>query len=128
MKALTLILIGSLLFSFNSKKIEKLEIRKSDFEILTIMDVDCDKFEYYFGDNLKCVAISDQKTISLFESCLKELKPDPKNKTPDTRAKVFIHYSDASIDTLCLDNFKMHLNGQSFLIDDNIKTIIIQSK
>lgn len=99
----------------NEKDIIEVAIKKVDFEITSIVHVDCENFEQYFKSDIVDISISDKKTIENLKRILDSLEPDKENYQPDIRAKIIIHHSDHKIDTVCMSDIGILVNGKSFL-------------
>ena len=111
-----------------TKTIKKVEIKKVDFELTSIVSISCNDFERSFQKEIETIAITDAKRIDSFSKIVDGLRQDQENYTPDVRAKILVHYLDGKMDTICLSDIGILLNGKSFLGDESLVTFISDLK
>lgn len=104
--------------------VRKIEIRKVDFEITSIISVDCENLEDYFKDDVTTSFIESQEDLKTFSSYLDSLTEDKEGYFPDVRAKILIHHDNDKIDTLCMSDLGMVYNGIPMLLDPKIKQFV----
>jgi hypothetical protein len=95
----------------NKAIIKKIEIKHVDFELTSIISIDCSNFENYFEQDLNTIVIESEKDLKLFSSYVDELIEDKDQYKPDVRAKIFIYRTVNKVDTLCLSHLGLVLNG-----------------
>ena len=131
MKTLVSVIIFGF-FGFCSQErtitIIKVEIKKVDFELTSIVSISCDGFEKTFQKEIETIVITDAKRIDSFSKIVDGLKQDQENYTPDVRAKILVHYSNGKMDTICLSDIGILLNGKSFLGDESLITFVSDLK
>lgn len=113
-------------FSFCTSEVDinKLEIRKVDFEINTVFRIGCNNFEDSFKKDVKSITITDKSRIQNFKQLLAKLKVDKENYNPDVRAKLLIYYSNSKIDTLCMSEIGILFNGKSYLANEELLNFV----
>ena len=113
-----------------SKKIYVKQIISNyvDFNIETIIDVNCEEFESQFSDMLETVIIKDSTQISRILILLKNVKiaGNEYYQHVDTRMKVQLKYNNDSIETICLSNFLIERNGKLFIRKDTLTRLLIK--
>ena len=80
--------------------IKKIEIRKVDFAITSIIAVDCNNLESYFKEELDTVIIEDKDKNEKIFKIISNLENDTSNYKPDVRAKLLIYYEKDKVDTI----------------------------
>ena len=102
------------------------ELRKVNFEITTIFSVRCNDFEV-FGDQVAFSVIESENTLKLLTDNLTGLELDPTGYVPDVRAKLLMFYSDGKVDTLCMSDLGIVYKGQSYKMNEKIKSFVNQN-
>lgn len=93
--------------------IEKIQIKATDLGILTIIDINCDKFENAFDDHINYY-ITDTAEINEFMNQITELQPlDSGNWSVDTRAKIIL-YSANDTNTICVGLNFLNYNNKFY--------------
>ena len=100
--------------------VKKIEIKKVDFDLTSVISVNCDDFENYFKGEVKTSVIESQEDLKVFSDYLDTLTKDDEGYVPDVRAKILVYRSDNGIDTLCMSDLGMVYNGVSMLINSKI--------
>jgi hypothetical protein len=119
-----------IMFSFFSCKqstmneIEKIEIYKVDFDRTSIVRVDCNDFQSFFKKLVKNSVVKSKKELLILKNYLNELEEDPDGYLPDVRAKIIIHYTNETKDTLCLSDLGIIFNGKSMIVHDDLKNFV----
>lgn len=105
-----------------SDDVQRVEIRKVDFDITTFSKVMCDEFEKGFSGQVDTIIITDINELKKITSFIANLNPKLRsNYTPDVRAKVFVHYLSGRVDSLCMgNNVGFILNGKLVEIDKDM--------
>lgn len=103
---LLMISLGSFGQKINCNKTNTIVIKRVPFEIMTSVDIPCDKFEKAFSNNLE---IKNLKDPLLIDECIRilsnlELKDSTIYPNIDTRAKIEI-YSPKDTLIICLGQF-----------------------
>jgi hypothetical protein len=137
MKKIISILVFSIIFVFSScqncknrvddiNKIDKIQIKSVDFSIMTIISVECDKFEEYF-ENYQTVSIVSPNIIRELLTFINELKPidSTYSKEIDTRAKITL-YSKKDIISICMGNLTMRMNNNIYKTPNKLINLIEQ--
>lgn len=104
--------------------VEKVELRKVDFGITSIFSVHCDSFEDYFHNELETFVICEVHEIGEIIEAIKDLEKDTMMYQPDVRAKLLLYYNNSKVDTVCLSNIGLILNGDSFKTSSALVKII----
>jgi hypothetical protein len=108
--------------------VTKIEVKKVDFGILTIAHVDCAKYEDWFNSDIETHIIENKDSINLLINIINNLQQDTSNydfnNDPDVRAKLLICHKNNSIDTLCMDNGRIMLNGELYIFDKRFLEIV----
>jgi len=101
--------------------VTKIEVKKVDFDILTIARVGCNDFESWFKD-IKTNVIENQDSISILMHIIDNLQVDTTtynlDKVPDVRAKLLIYHTNNKTDTLCMGRDCIMLNNKLYFFDD----------
>jgi hypothetical protein len=112
----------------NKDTVTKIEIKKVDFGILTIADVDCIDFEYIFNSDMDITTVEKKDSINLFMEIISNLLRDTAkcdfNYSPDVRAKLLIYHNNNTIDTLCMDGWRIMLNQELYIMDERLLKMI----
>ena len=121
------LIISLLLYFFdfcsNPNPINRIEIKKVDFEISSIFKINCNNFESYFSDDIKSIIISNNDSIKLINNLITKLKIDSSNYLPDVRAKIFFISND-KLDSACLSYSSIFYDGKSYLPDRKLIKLI----
>jgi hypothetical protein len=104
--------------------VTKIEVKKVDFYITSIIHIDCNVYEKYFNTMKSRHIITAKDSISLLMNIISNLQKDTSNYRPDTRAKLLIYHKNNSIDTLCMSLVGILLNGESYLVDKRLIEIV----
>lgn len=99
----------------NKPTIKRIELKKVDFGITSIITVECDKFEEYFKNEIVTMTIENPVFLENIQNILYNLKRDTTKYKPDVRAKLSIYYENSMIDTLCMSDIGILVNGQSYI-------------
>ena len=127
-----LILIGSGCHNYqkepSKKYVKQITSKYVDFDIETIVDVDCEIFEKQFIDRISTNVIIEPKRITEVLAQLKDLKPAGKEyyQHVDTRMKVELKYNSDSIETICISNFLVERNEKLFIRTDSLTRLLIK--
>jgi len=105
----------------NMEKIKEVKIKLVDFSIMTVISIQCDKYEKYF-EKYNVFSLTDSTVVQQFMKQLINLEPIDYtySESVDTRAKIeLITDSDTSIVcvgklSLCKDN-KIYKTPQSII-------------
>jgi hypothetical protein len=104
--------------------VTQIEIKRVDFGILTIAHVDCSEYEYRFNSEIENYMIENQNIINQWMNIINTLQKDTVkydfDNEPDVRAKLLIYHKNKSIDTLCMDNGRIMLNGELCIFDKKL--------
>jgi hypothetical protein len=111
-------------FCPNFKNSERIELRKVDFGITSIFTVHCDGFEGFFDDEMETVVISREKEIERIKEAISNLEIDTSNYQPDVRAKLLLFHNDNTVDTVCMSDIGVVINGKSFKANSALVKII----
>lgn len=129
MRKITILLMLLMLSSFRDggsigckkdRGIKKIEIKVADFDIMTVMDVDCDDFERYFSGEYSQVFITDSVMIDRLSHILDrlELTDSSDYRWVDTRAKIYLYsdidYSKSKTTTICVDQLRLNIDGKMY--------------
>lgn len=108
--------------------VTKLEIKKVDFGILTIADVDCIDYEHIFNSDIDIYTVENKDSINLFMDIIGNLQRDTAkydfDYSPDVRAKLLIYHNNNTIDTLCMDGWRILLNQELYIMDEKLLKMI----
>jgi hypothetical protein len=110
-------------------KIEKMTIQMVDFSIMTIVNVDCDKYEDFFGQNYKSATTSDSVIINKFIKIINLLEPINSNysKCVDTRVIIKL-FARRETFTICIGQLSCSISNLNDLyITSNLLLDFIQS-
>jgi len=137
MKKIISILVFSIIFVFSScqncknrvddiNKIDKIQIKSVDFSIMTIISVECDKFEEYF-ENYQTVSIVSPNIIRELLTFINELEPidSTYSKEIDPRAKITL-YSKKDTISICMGNLTMRMNNNIYKTPNKLIDLIEQ--
>lgn len=104
----------------SSDKIEKITIKKVNFNIETAISVGCEDFEQYFETKIiEKVFFGEDLTEDLQKIFF---KTDFKKSSyiPDVRSKVIILFSDGRKMTICLSSLGMLIDNEPYDLDNEI--------
>lgn len=104
--------------------LEKVEIKKVDFGLTSIFSVHCNNFEEYFRNEIETFKISEIHKIEQINDAIAGLEKDTLNYQPDVRAKLLLYYDNKKVDTVCLSNIGLILNGESFMTSNALVKMI----
>jgi len=95
-------------------KIEKVQIKSVDFSIMTIISVECDKFEESF-DDYRTVLITDTAIINELLVHIDTLQPidSTYSKNVNTRAKIDLFLKNDT-NTICVGNLTLKMNNDIY--------------
>lgn len=95
-------------------KIEKVQIKSVDFSIMTIISVECDKFEESF-DDYRTVLITDKAMIKELLVHIDTLQPidSTYNENINTRAKINL-FKKNDTNTICVGNLTLQMNNDIY--------------
>lgn len=98
----------------NINKIEKIQIKSVDFSIMTIISIECDKFEESF-DNYRTVLITDTAIINELFVHIDTLQPidSTYSTNVNTRAKIDL-FSKNDTNTICVGNLTLEMNNDIY--------------
>ncbi|HQB19502.1 MAG: hypothetical protein ACOXZH_07925 [Bacteroidales bacterium] len=119
-KNILIVIIFAIIGCTEDIPIKKIEIRKVDFAITSIITVDCNNLENYFKEELETIIIEDKSKIEKIFKIISNLENDTSNYKPDVRAKLLIYYEKDKVDTICMSNVGIILNGQSYYINKEL--------
>ncbi len=103
-----------------ASNLEKIEIKKVDFELTSIISVNCSEFENYFQEEVSASLVESESELALFAGYLNEMTQDEEGYEPDVRAKILIYRNNGNIDTLCMSELGMVFNGKPMLIHSKL--------
>lgn len=108
-----------------NQKIEKVVLKQVDFSVMTIISVECEKYEEYFSDQYKIKEIKNSNDVNGLMQHLQTLEPIDSTYSShvDVRAKVEIYYAD-NISTICLGNLSIKKDGKIYKNTPEIKEYI----
>lgn len=110
------------------KDIERALLKKVNFDINSIVNIKCENFESTFKNKLELIEINDTSSLRKLELVLKSLKSDSIGRELDVRAKLILFYSDRTKDSLCMDRFRVTLNGKTFLMKQEFLNFIEEAQ
>jgi hypothetical protein len=98
------------------RNIEKMTIQKVDISIMTIVNVDCDKYEEFFNEKVKFALISDSTITNEFVGIINLLEPTNSNysKFVDTRVKVKL-FTKSETYIICIGQLSCSINNSNEL-------------
>lgn len=98
----------------NINKIEKIQIKSVDFSIMTIISIECDKFEESF-DDYRTVLITDTAIINKLLVHIDALQPidSTYSKNVNTRAKIDLFFKNDT-NTICVGNLTLQMNNDIY--------------
>lgn len=98
----------------NIYKIEKIQIKSVDFSIMTIISIECDKFEESF-DDYRTVLITDTVIINELLVHIDSLQPidSTYSENVNTRAKIDLFLKN-DINTICVGNLTLEMNNDIY--------------
>lgn len=102
----------------------KIEIKKTNFYILTPYDIGCEEFEEWGDRMASFFVIEDKDTINQIVNIIDGIKRDTPCQSIDTRARLLIFYQNNRIDTICMDGGVISINGEIYPIDERLIEII----
>jgi transposase-like protein len=102
--------------------INKVVIKSVSYDIESVVPIMCNEFEEEFQDRISTIEITNSLKLQEFSEAVSHVKFNSQ-KIQNTRVKVIIFY-DKHIDTLCMSDFTMRLNGKSIESDPNIRKFI----
>jgi hypothetical protein len=102
----------------------KIEVKKVDFDIATIIHVDCVEYEHFFNSEIQTHIVDNKDSIRLFMDIICNLQQDTVKydfyNDPDVRAKLLIYHQNNEIDTLCMDFGRIMLNDKAYIFDEKL--------
>jgi hypothetical protein len=108
--------------------VTKIEISKVDFDMTSIIHIDCDMYEEHFNTMKSRYIIEDKDSINLLINIISILQKDTFNydfnNEPDVRAKLLIYHQNNKIDSLCMDNGRIMLNGELYLSNKRLAKLV----
>lgn len=107
----------------------KIEVRKVDFGIITATAVNCIDFEYWANSDMKVYIFESPKSIDLFMDIIGNLQQDTVkydfDHSPDVRAKLLVYHQNNKIDILCMDNGGcIMLNDRLYIFDERLLILV----
>ncbi|MCJ8167591.1 hypothetical protein MKJ04_22300, partial [Pontibacter sp. E15-1] len=84
-------------------KLRKIKISYVDVNITTPFRINCRNFDESFGNQIQKVTVVDQKDLNKISRKIDKLKLSQNTAHPDVRIKLYLHYTNATTDTICLD-------------------------
>jgi len=94
--------------------INKIVVKWVDFDMETVIRIECDQFENSFGGGYFKTSISSEKEISNMINMIKVLKRMDNAYQPDVRGKMWLYHSNNTIDTICFSNIVLRFKNQSY--------------
>jgi hypothetical protein len=108
--------------------INKIEVRKVDFLLTSIVRIDCDEYENHFNSFKEIYMIENPDSINLFMNIINNLQRDTAkydfNYSPDVRAKLLVYHENNILDTLCMDSRRIMLNQELYIMDERLLKMI----
>jgi hypothetical protein len=106
----------------------KIEVKKVNFDISTIISVDCFEYEHYFNSKIKKYVVDNKDSIRLFMNIICNLQQDTVKydfyNDPDVRGKLLIYHQNNEIDTLCMDFGRIMLNDKAYIFDEKLLEMV----
>ena len=114
----------------SQKYVKQITSKYVDFDIETIIDIDCEQFEKQFVDEIKTNVITESNKINEILTQLNDLKPAGKDyyQHVDTRMTVELKYNSDSIETICMSNFLVERNEKLFIRTDSLTLLLIKKE
>jgi hypothetical protein len=98
----------------SKKDIFKIDIKWVDFDIESIVNIDCDKFDSTFGVGSYKTSLSSQKEINGIVNLIRVMKRMDNAYQPDVRGKMWLYHANHTIDTICFSNIVLRFKGNSY--------------
>jgi hypothetical protein len=92
--------------------------------IETPIDVSCDSFQKYFGEDLSNLTIDDKQFLDSLAVILAGLRPSTKGSSPDVRLVMQIYYPHIPMKTVCMNRFVLELDGIEMEFEPRLFTLI----
>lgn len=89
-----------------------------DVNITTPFRINCKNFNESFGNQVQKVTVVDQKDLDAISRKIDKLELSQNAARPDVRIKLYLHYTNATTDTICLDGGRIVEVNNAPTLDD----------
>jgi hypothetical protein len=101
-----------------------IDIYYVNFEIETVISVDCNDFHNAFSTEIKNISIIDKKILTQFEHEFKSLKlANSDMPTPDTRIQIKA-YRGENVELYCIGQFTIIKNDELYNFSDSFRGLL----
>lgn len=102
-----------------AQKCTKISIEFVDFDIESIVSINCANFETEFRDEMQKIDILEPKEIKKICRKLNNLIPDSSKGTPDVRMKIRFFEANIECRVACLDQLKLAMDNKMYKVGRN---------
>lgn len=127
--SLVLLLIITVVVSWTdgyaqSKSLSRVKIEISDFNIETVVDIDCEHFGHGFSGETQTKMVTDKEGLLQFQSLIKRSVPARDQKSIDVRGSITFNYGNAD-SKYCFDRFGRFYHDGKFYFNKDLLIYIV---